>query len=61
MQKRLKQYITEHSPYGFKVKGKDIYFATYRNSKGKATDYTDYQGTIQQWKYELECKLRKVG
>lgn len=51
MQKRLRQYITEHSPYGFKVKGKDVYFATYRNSKGKATDYTDYQGTIQQWKY----------
>lgn len=58
--KALSQYISECSVNGWKLKGNKVMFATgiYHH---KPYDFTDEQGTIEDWQFELDCKLKKCS
>lgn len=60
LSKALKQYITEHSGYGWRLKGNKVMFATgiYHH---KAYDFTDEQGTIEDWQFELDYIMNKAS
>lgn len=57
LSKGLVQYIDEQAGYGWKIKHDTVYFARYK-SNGRAKDFTDEQGTVEQWQWEYEIRTK---